>query len=69
MESRQLYSRVTAPTTLIYGSDDWSKPGERERNGQAIANAELITIAKTGHFTALENPDEVARIILAGRTR
>lgn len=69
VDARQLYSRVTVPVTLIYGSDDWSNQQERTRNRQAIAHAELITIEKSGHFTALEKPAEVADIILSRRVR
>lgn len=69
IDARQLYSRIRTPVTLIYGSDDWSKIEEREQNQKAIANSELITIEKSGHFTALENPEEVAKIILSERIR
>jgi len=62
--ARQLYPRVSAPVTLIYGSDDWSNPSERIRNQKEIAHANLITIEKSGHFTALESPEKVAEIIL-----
>lgn len=65
--AKQLYARVNSPVTLIYGSHDWSKPEEREQNQQIIPNAKLITIEKSGHFTALENPQEVADIILQGQ--
>lgn len=64
LSARQLYARINSPVTHIYGSNDWSKPEEREQNQQAIANAKLITIDKSGHFTALESPQEVANIIL-----
>lgn len=65
VDARQLYPQIITPVTLIYGSDDWSKIGKREQNQSAIAGAELITIEKSGHFTALEKPEEVARIILS----
>lgn len=64
LDAKQLYSRINTPVTLIYGSHDWSRPEERKQNQQAIANAKLITIEKSGHFTALESPEEVANIIL-----
>lgn len=67
LDAKQLYSRINAPVTLIYGSHDWSKPEEREQNQQIIPKAKLITIEKSGHFTALESPEEVANNILQGQ--
>lgn len=65
LEARQLYSKVTVPVTLIYGSEDWSRPEERARNREAIPGSELFTIDQAGHFTALEKPAEVATLILS----
>ncbi len=67
LEARQLYPKVKVPVTLIYGSDDWSLPQERDRNRQAIPGAELFTIDQAGHFTSLEKPTEVAARILRQR--
>lgn len=53
------------PVTLIYGSDDWSRPQERDRNHEAIPGSELFTIDQAGHFTSLERPAEVAARILS----
>jgi pimeloyl-ACP methyl ester carboxylesterase len=58
---------VKVPVTLIYGSDDWSRPEERIRNRDGIPGAELITIDQAGHFTSLEKPAEVAARILSRR--
>jgi pimeloyl-ACP methyl ester carboxylesterase len=66
LDARAIYSQIQAPVILVYGSNDWSNLEEREQNQKAIANAELITIEKTGHFSALENPEGVAKIILTG---
>lgn len=68
VDARQLYPQINIPVTLIYGSNDWSKIEERVQNQKAIAHAELITIEKSGHFTALESPEAVANIILQGET-
>ena len=67
LEARQLYSKVKVPVTLIYGSDDWSRPEERNRNREAIPGSELFTIDQAGHFTSLERPAEVAQLILSRR--
>jgi pimeloyl-ACP methyl ester carboxylesterase len=67
LDARQLYSKVKVPVTLIYGSDDWSRPDERDRNREAIPGSELFTINQAGHFTSLERPAEVAARILSQR--
>lgn len=69
LEARQLYAKVHVPVTLVYGSDDWSRPEERQRNREAIPGAELFTIEQAGHFTSLEKPADVARRILGYRDR
>jgi pimeloyl-ACP methyl ester carboxylesterase len=63
-KARELYSGVRAPVTLIYGDKDWSRIRERERTKAALRNARLFTLENTGHFSAIENPKEVASIIL-----
>ncbi len=62
---RELYARVTAPVTLIYGEHDWSRPPEREANLAVLRGARSITLPDTGHFAALEQPARVAEILLA----
>jgi len=62
-KARELYSRVRAPVTLIYGDKDWSRIPERGRTKAALRNARLFTLPNTGHFSAIENPAEVASFI------
>jgi pimeloyl-ACP methyl ester carboxylesterase len=63
-EARDLYGHVSAPVTLIYGDSDWSRPDERERTRALLHDPQMSTLESTGHFSALENPLELARIIL-----
>lgn len=63
-KAREQYAGVKAPVTLIYGDKDWSKLPERERTKDALTNARLFTLKSTGHFSSVENPREVASIIL-----
>jgi pimeloyl-ACP methyl ester carboxylesterase len=58
------YRGIAAPVTLIYGDTDWSRPDERERTRALIPQARMLTLKDTGHFSAVENPLELARIIL-----
>jgi pimeloyl-ACP methyl ester carboxylesterase len=63
-KARDWYRAVPAPVTLIYGDSDWSRPNERERTRALLPNARMFTLKDTGHFSAVENPSELARIIL-----
>jgi pimeloyl-ACP methyl ester carboxylesterase len=62
--ARTLYSRVTAPMTLVYGQHDWSHPSEREANIGVLRGARSISLPDTGHFAAVEQADRVAEILL-----
>lgn len=64
-KARDLYRGISAPVTLIYGDSDWSTIAERERTRSLIPQANLLTLKDTGHFSAVENPSDVARVILA----
>jgi pimeloyl-ACP methyl ester carboxylesterase len=61
--ARLLYGRVTAPTTLIYGDQDWSRQREREANLDSLPGAQAIELPETGHFASLEKPERVAEIL------
>ncbi|MFI8536118.1 alpha/beta fold hydrolase [Streptomyces aquilus] len=62
--ARERYPRVSAPVTLVYSENDWSKPAERDRVANALTDVHRITVPRTGHFSAMERPDEMARILL-----
>lgn len=63
-EERDQYRLIAAPVTLIYGDSDWSRPNERERTQAQLPNARVVTLKDTGHFASVENPSELARIVL-----
>lgn len=64
-KARDYYRQISAPVTLIYGDSDWSRPDERERTRLLIPAPRMLTLKDTGHFSAVENPSELARLILA----
>lgn len=64
-KARDYYRQITVPVTLIYGDSDWSRPNERERTRSLIPAAQMVTLKNSGHFSAVENPSELARVILA----
>lgn len=63
--ARDYYRQITVPVTLIYGDSDWSRPNERERTRSLIPTSQMVTLKNSGHFSAVENPSELARVILA----
>jgi pimeloyl-ACP methyl ester carboxylesterase len=67
--ARALYPRISVPVTLVYGDHDWSQPAEREANLAVLPGARSISLPGSGHFTALEQPDRVAEILLEGAER
>jgi pimeloyl-ACP methyl ester carboxylesterase len=62
--ARHRYPEVSAPVTVVYSEDDWSRPAERDRVANALTDVQRITLPRTGHFSALERPDDMARILL-----
>lgn len=63
-DAKQDYRHIKAPTLLIWGGKDWSKPYERERTRALIPNAQMETIAGGGHFLPLDRPQELQRLIV-----
>jgi pimeloyl-ACP methyl ester carboxylesterase len=56
---RREYGAIQCPVFLIYGAADWSQELEREANRRAIPGVRVRTVSETGHFFALDNPDEL----------
>jgi pimeloyl-ACP methyl ester carboxylesterase len=61
--ARERYARISVPVTLVYGDHDWSRPSDRQANIESVPGARHILLRDTGHFTALEAPHDVARIL------
>jgi pimeloyl-ACP methyl ester carboxylesterase len=62
--ARERYARINVPVTLVYGDEDWSRPSDRQANIGSVPGARDIVLRDTGHFAALEAPDDWARILL-----
>jgi pimeloyl-ACP methyl ester carboxylesterase len=61
--ARGRYARISVPVTLVYGDEDWSRPSDRQANIESVPGAGDIVLRDTGHFAALEAPDDVARFL------
>jgi len=68
-QARERYSKVKAPVTLVYGDRDWSRIPERTRTKELLDNPRYFTLENSGHFSSVENAQEVARIILSGSSK
>ena len=66
--ARHRYAEVSVPVTLVYSDQDWSRPVERDQVASSLADVQRITLPRTGHFSSLERPDEVARILLGANS-
>ena len=63
IKARERYAGVKTPVSLVYSEHDWSRPAEREHVAGQLTDAETITVPGVGHFSALERPTEMVRII------
>jgi pimeloyl-ACP methyl ester carboxylesterase len=63
VDARHRYRDVVVPVTLVYSDKDWSRPVEREHVAGLLTQVERITLPDTGHFSALERPNEMVRIL------
>ena len=64
IKARDGYKNILVPVTLVYGEYDWSFPKEREDNQRIVPGARFFTVKDSGHFSALERPDEIVKIVL-----
>ena len=62
-KARDRYRDVSVPVTLVYSEHDWARPAERDHVAGLLTEVERITLPDTGHFSALERPNEMARIL------
>jgi pimeloyl-ACP methyl ester carboxylesterase len=60
-----LYAAVKAPIKLIYGQNDWSTSAERQHTASVLGGITIQTVANTGHFAFVDNPQKMTEIILA----
>jgi pimeloyl-ACP methyl ester carboxylesterase len=57
------YRNVTAPVTLVYGDQDWSKPEERDVRRQLLPKAARCLLTDASHFLSLQRPEQIESLI------
>lgn len=64
-DSRPDLERIECPTLVICGREDLITPPEMaEEMARGIRHARLCMVEKSGHLSTLDQPDEVARLLL-----
>jgi pimeloyl-ACP methyl ester carboxylesterase len=63
VQGRPRYAEVAVPVTLVYSEQDWSHPAERDQVASLLADVQRITLPDIGHFSALERPADMVRIL------
>lgn len=58
------YSAVTVPVDLVYSDQDWSLQADRDSTAARLPDATVHAFNRTGHFAAMEHPDQFAAVIL-----
>lgn len=63
-DQRDIFAAIRSPVLVMAGIEDRTfSVGETLSMAQAIPGAEYVTIERTAHLAALENPDEVNTLI------
>lgn len=63
-DSTPTLATINVPTLILAGEEDTSAPpAESQRIHQGIAGSKLHTIPQTGHYSCLEQPQEVIRLM------
>jgi pimeloyl-ACP methyl ester carboxylesterase len=67
--ARSRYGAIKAPVTLVWGERDWSSREDRAGVERSVPAPKVIALANTGHFSALERPQDWASIIVSAATK
>jgi pimeloyl-ACP methyl ester carboxylesterase len=64
-DARTHLSSITCPTLVMVGRQDrWSPLAQHEEIAALIPNAELVVIEESGHFSLVEQPEQVSGALL-----
>ncbi|HTY31743.1 MAG TPA: alpha/beta hydrolase [Mycobacterium sp.] len=66
IDAKGRYAQVNTPVTLVYSEHDWSRPADRDQVARLLG-VQASTSPRAGHFSALERPAEMVRIIRHAR--
>lgn len=62
-QAKSQYHKINSPVTLIYGENDWSTTAERKQTLTKIPHAKFETVAESGHFLSVDNPNALKQLM------
>ena len=62
-EAKKLYNKIKIPVKLIYGDNDWANEKNKNDTKDFLGLQNYNIIKDCGHFSFLEKPSIVAKII------
>ena len=62
-EAKKLYNKIKIPVSLVYGDNDWANENNKNDTKGIFGLASYNVIQNCGHFSFLEKPQEVAKIL------
>jgi pimeloyl-ACP methyl ester carboxylesterase len=62
-DSTPTLSTITVPTLVIFGDEDDVPLSEGQTIRNGVRNAEMRVVEKAGHYSPLEKPEEVGRLL------
>ncbi|HEY6254519.1 MAG TPA: alpha/beta hydrolase [Xanthobacteraceae bacterium] len=60
----ETYGKINVPVYLVWGDQDWSRPGEREHDRRLVPGVQVATVENGGHFLPLDRPRELQELIV-----
>ena len=64
-ETHALWSRISCPTMLVYGTESWARDPERDGRAAHFKKAEVVSIEGAGHWAHHDRLDEFLRLVRA----
>ena len=62
-EAKKLYNKIKIPVSLVYGDNDWANENNKNDTKSIFGLDSYNIIKDCGHFSFLEKPKEVSRIL------
>ncbi len=62
-EAKKNYNKVSVPIKLVYGDRDWANKIDKNTTKELLGLKSYHTLKNCGHFSFLEKPNDIAKIL------